>query len=311
MDQQETMRKVGLSNKGKVPWNKGLTKELDPRIKGPSKGFVPWSKGKTKEEFPQLSHIAWDKGHTKEEFPQMSNSGRKKGCTPWNKGKKGFLKHNQTARNSIGTASRKRWQDPEYREMMIAMRNTETYRQRARSIAKELWKDPQYIQIHSEKMLEKWQDPEFMGGMRKKHHTDKTKDLLREMALIQWGDPENRVKQSQRLLQWFRNHPEKNPAHFFRGRSSKVQNRMFEIVKANIAFGLNVFLNYKVKTSKTYRFIDVAIPSVKLGFEFDGKHWHPDISKDKARDAELSEQGWVIVHINENGLRYISNEVIS
>jgi len=80
---------------------------------------------------------------------------------------------------------------------------------------------------------------------------------------------------------------------------SRPQKLMLDIVKSKVGSDLDVRLNHYVKTSRSYRFIDVAIPSLKLGFEFDGKHWHQNV--DKARDKELIDQGWTIAHINEDG----------
>lgn len=39
--------------------------------------------------------------------------------------------------------------------------------------------------------------------------------------------------------------------------------------------------------------IDVAVPSLKMGFEADGEYWHDPV-KDASRDAFLCSQGWFI-----------------
>ena len=43
-----------MGRKGQVPWNRGLTKETDSRIKASSgsmkKGNIPWNKGKKMSE---------------------------------------------------------------------------------------------------------------------------------------------------------------------------------------------------------------------------------------------------------------------
>lgn len=78
------------------PWNKGLTKNTDPRLLTLSKkikrqfkdGRVVWNKGKK-------GLIPWNKGLTKETDERVrknvenfggSKYGWKKGCVPWNKG---------------------------------------------------------------------------------------------------------------------------------------------------------------------------------------------------------------------------------
>lgn len=102
-------------------------------------------------------------------------------------------------------------------------------------------------------------------------------------------------------------HPELMPNAILarRGGLSKAQMRLFELVKAEVGDNIDVQLNFMVRT-KTWRFIDVAVPSVKLGFEFNGKRWHQDVSKDVARDKELTDLGWTIAHIDEKGLKYIA-----
>lgn len=39
--------------------------------------------------------------------------------------------------------------------------------------------------------------------------------------------------------------------------------------------------------------IDVAVPELKLAFEYDGSYWH-DEEKDKIRDEILSKSGWIV-----------------
>lgn len=58
---EETKKKISESRKGKIPWNKGLTKETDKRIKDYTNkminsklGSVPWNKGLTKETDSRL-----------------------------------------------------------------------------------------------------------------------------------------------------------------------------------------------------------------------------------------------------------------
>ena len=80
-------------------------------------------------------------------------------------------------------------------------------------------------------------------------------------------------------------------------RISKGQLYLFEQIK-KIYPEYKIFLNFQVKN----RFIDVAIPRFRLGFEYDGLYWHKDKQKDIDRDNELKEVGWNIIHIrHEHG----------
>ncbi len=79
----ETKLKISESLKGNIPWNKGLTKETDERVRRyglARKGMPGWMTGKT----------AWSKGLNKYDHPSLMKIGEaRKGHTPWNKGKPG------------------------------------------------------------------------------------------------------------------------------------------------------------------------------------------------------------------------------
>lgn len=59
-------------------------------------------------------------------------------------------------------------------------------------------------------------------------------------------------------------------------------------------------LNHFVDCNGSSRYVDVGIPELKLGFEYDGKYWHQDKEYDMLRDKELEEAGWKIIHITDN-----------
>lgn len=94
----------------RIPWNKGLTKDIDERValngqhtketRTANKSYIAWNKGLTKETDSRVvghpgesngmygkHHQAWNKGLTKDSnltVKQISNTLR--GRTPWNKG---------------------------------------------------------------------------------------------------------------------------------------------------------------------------------------------------------------------------------
>lgn len=81
---------------------------------------------------------------------------------------------------------------------------------------------------------------------------------------------------------------------------SNPQRQLFEIVKSIYQ---DTEIEYPIKTNNCMRFIDVAIPSLKIALEFDGTYWHnlPGRKEsDIVRDNELKEIGWTIYHFNEN-----------
>ncbi len=88
---------------GKTAWNKGLTKETDPRVMQYCKNIkgrhrtkeANKKQSKTMKEGFAFGRIVWNKGKTKEECPQLA-------CSKENKKR-----------------MKKRWQDTEYRERTI------------------------------------------------------------------------------------------------------------------------------------------------------------------------------------------------
>lgn len=76
-----------MFNKGHVPWNKGLTKETDKRIKG----YTPWSKGLNKETDERIKEMGikiskTNKGHIVTEETKSKLRITNKGQISWSKG---------------------------------------------------------------------------------------------------------------------------------------------------------------------------------------------------------------------------------
>ena len=56
--------------------------------------------------------------------------------------------------------------------------------------------------------------------------------------------------------------------------------------------------------------IDIYIPSLKIGIEYDGKAWHKDIKKDKKKDKLACDNGITVIRIREYGCpNYYSNSI--
>ena len=52
--------------------------------------------------------------------------------------------------------------------------------------------------------------------------------------------------------------------------------------------------------------IDIYIPELKLGVEFDGSHWHKDKrALDKLKTEQLEEEGFEIFRVREEPLKRI------
>lgn len=77
--------------------------------------------------------------------------------------------------------------------------------------------------------------------------------------------------------------------------SSKPQVELFNFIKSIYS---SAKLNYPVKIRTDRHFsLDVAIPELKVNYEYDGGYWHDKV-KDLFRDEALMEKGWAVVRIN-------------
>lgn len=110
-----------------------------------------------------------------------------------------------------------------------------------------------------------------------------------------------RDKISQNKIEFYSKHPERH-ANFImaqKGFVSKPQMFLYRQISKLFCFAY-VCLEHPVKTSKAIRYIDVAVPIFRLGFEYDSKHWHKNSNiADLERDKELKDVGWNIIHIKE------------
>lgn len=81
-------------------------------------------------------------------------------------------------------------------------------------------------------------------------------------------------------------------------RPSKLQKKLFRYIKG---FYPEAILDYSIKLwDGKYYLLDIAIPELKLDFEYDGKYWHSINNRevtDFFRDENLIERGWCVVRV--------------
>lgn len=71
----------------------------------------------------------------------------------------------------------------------------------------------------------------------------------------------------------------------------------------------DVFENYHTDFLKQKEY-DIAIPSIKIGIEYDGYNWHKSIQKDIEKDNISFENGYIIIRIRESKCKkYNSNSL--
>lgn len=94
-------------------------------------------------------------------------------------------------------------------------------------------------------------------------------------------------------------------------RISKPQKELFELLKQVFP---DATLELPIMTNVTCRFADIGIPSLKIDFEYDGEYWHGNDErklKDRNRDIELAEVGWMTFRINKKILTTLSQNKLS
>jgi len=84
---------------------------------------------------------------------------------------------------------------------------------------------------------------------------------------------------------------------------SKPQRELYYLLKQTFH---DAKMEYLVRTKNGVRFADIAVPSLKLDFEFDGDYWHQDKESDHQRDLEMAEIGWITFRVNYNLLERLS-----
>jgi len=149
---------------GKVPWNKGLTKETNESMR--------------KVSVTLLGNFAWNTGLTKETDERVSKGAKNM------KGTKGRTnKHNiGIPRPDVSIATKKLWQDSEYRAMMYKL----------------TWGDPEFVKKHIDsgkvRMKRLWSDLEWkekqLLAIRKGLHIHPNKPETTILSLLNKLYPE-------------------------------------------------------------------------------------------------------------------------
>jgi len=122
--------------------------------------------------------------------------------------------------------------------------------------------------------------------------SEKTREILRQNML---GDrnpskrPDCREKIKQRMLNGGASH-----ASSFNKNPSKPQVKLFNIIKEILSTAI---LNYPIKELNVN--LDIAIPQLKIAFEYDGSYWHQDSKKDNERQTKIEKLGWEFIRYKE------------
>ena len=105
----------------------------------------------------------------------------------------------------MSQAKAKNWQDLEYRNMQLQIRNTDEYKAKISQISTKLWQNPEYREIHSLLQLAKWQDPNSI------YNSEEVKIKQSQSAIARWQDSEYREKMQiifEAKSEAYKRHPE-------------------------------------------------------------------------------------------------------
>jgi very-short-patch-repair endonuclease len=102
---------------------------------------------------------------------------------------------------------------------------------------------------------------------------------------------ETRIRKSEGNKRRYREHPETHPFRIMakKGRKTYIESIMDAFIRLS-GFKKNQYIyQFPVQTKTHTRFVDFAIPSLKLLIECDGEIWHEDKEADMKREQEILE----------------------
>ena len=145
---------------------------------------------------------------------------------------------------------------------------------------------------------------------RKKHHLQDNPEAIQKISSSlknHYLDPKNRIKNKETQKRIFRERPElaENQRRYMLNggaikalsgnkNCSKPQIEFFDLVKK---FNSDAILNYPISSLNVL--LDIAIPSLKIDFEYDGSYWHQDQDHDAERDDKIKKAGWKIYRFRD------------
>ncbi len=141
----------------------------------------------------------------------------------------------------------------------------------------------------------KWMVPTFFDKIKKVTNTVEMRKMSSERMKKNnpMQDPVTRKKATDSLNRLYQEHPEKRlntrmAKYRKSGKKTWIEKRMMESLdKLNIEYVFQYpILRYNV---------DFAIPNLKIVIECDGEYWHRDKVKDKIRQQNIENEGWLVL----------------
>lgn len=146
-------------------------------------------------------------------------------------------------------------------------------------------------------------------------HSEESKEKMRIASTGRVASKETRKKMGDSHKKYFKSHPKayektiRQLLSVVARRPSKPELELFNVVKTEFP-NEKVKMNHLVKTKAGNKFVDVAIPRLKLGFEYDEPYWHQDKKGDILRHHLIENEGWKLKHYTselefKNGLNVV------
>ena len=175
-------------------------------------------------------------------------------------------------KRKISIATKRSWQNPEYRERMMGFR-----------------KDAGWGKWNiGKKRTEEWKRKRsgLYKGREGHPHSEETKRLLSKIRKAMWDNPEVRPKMERALKK----------THEKRGFTSIEIKIYSELARLDLIFDKQKLINGRF-------LVDAYIPSLNLVIEADGDYWHSldwAVRNDKRKNAYLRKCGYQVLRIPEH-----------
>lgn len=176
------------------------------------------------------------------------------------------------------------------------------------------YNDKDYLIQHKKAHKNKWKNKKHPRGMLNKTHSIETRNKMK--GRIPWNFGKNkyndiRIKRYGKKIskikkQFYKDNPKKHP-NYNQKLISKPQLKLYKYICKKFN---DVKLNYPFKTNKTIRYLDVAVPSLKIDFEYDGPYWHQDEGKNLTREYEIRNKGWAIIRFTGDKQGNLTEQII-
>jgi len=209
------------------------------------------------------------------------------------------------------------WKDGHYKKRNQEYRKGVWAKSMSNSL-KQLWKDGKFTEERNKKISKshKGMSKPWLRGHRDYSHVCKichkifiTKtqhraicdnpDCQNKKGSIRIYSEEVEKNRRRKISQTMKGRIPKNLITNINLKNSPPQLRSFEIIKRYFP---DAKYNYKVKTKKSRRFLDIALVGLKIDIEYNGKiHLMKSVQyKDEIRSKQLKALGWITLVIDRN-----------